>query len=227
MGAVDPRLRAAVDASIGWYEDLTALHGVPSRVADGLWMSIGPPPPLHSDVAVVEPHVSGNLVDRALADRPTWGFKDSFATIRPSGSDVRLLFAATWIHRAPAHPSGAAPRRWIRVNDPAWLADWTAHHDTADVLLPGILDRGHFAVLERRTDGIVTGGAVVRLGTGIADLSNVHAVAGHDVDWGELAADVEALFPDRGIVGYERDDALQAARAGGFETVGELRVWVR
>ncbi len=227
MPAVNPRLRAAVDASIAWYEDLTALHGVASQVEHGLWMSVGPPPPLHSDVAVVEPDASLEDVDRALADRAHWGFKDSFAVLRPSGDDVALLFAATWIHRPPANRTTAAPRRWSPVDDATGLAAWTAQHDTAEVLLPGLLDRGHFRILERRVDGRATAGAVARLGTGIVDISNVHGVDGHDPDWAELAADVEALFPGRALVGYERESALEAALSAGFDPVGELRVWVR
>ena len=227
MATVEPRLRAALDASIGWYEDLTALHGVASRIENGLWISVGPPPPLHSDVVVVEPDVTLEHVDSALADRVHWAFKDSFATLRPSGDDVHLLFAATWIHRPPAEPTGSQPGRWVPVDDAAQLAEWTATHDTAEVLLPGLLERGHFLVLERRTDGLVTGGAVARLGSGVVDLSNVHGIDGHTVDWAELAADVGAAFPGRALVGYEHGEALDDALTGGFEPVGGLRVWVR
>ena len=225
MGALDARLRLALDASIGWYEDLTALHGVASRIDGGLWMSVGPPPPLHSDVVTLEPEVATDAVDRALEDRPHWGFKDSFASVRPSGTDVTLLFAATWIHRPPTSRPTSAPRVWTAVTDATELAEW--HSDTSGVLLPGILDRGHFRLLARRSGGRIVAGAVARLGTGAVDLSNVHAHPGYEVDWTELVADVEAVFPGRALVGYERDADLVAARDAGFEQVGELRVWVR
>jgi hypothetical protein len=58
-------------------------------------------------------------------------------------------------------------------------------------------------------------------------VSNVYAVAGQPVDWAELAAVIGARFPDRPLVGYEHGHALDAALAGGFLAVGELRVWVR
>ena len=225
MRALDARLRTALDASIGWYEDLTALHGIASRIEHGLWMSLGTPPPLHSDVVTVEPDASSDAVNRALRDRPSWAFKDSFASLRPSGTDVDLLFGATWIHRPPSHTPKSAPGVWMTVTDVAELGEW--HTDTADVLLPGILERGHFRVLARRSGGRIVAGAVARLGTGAVDLSNVHAHAGYEVDWGELAADVEAVFPDRPMVGYERGADLAGARSAGFEPVGELRVWVR
>jgi len=62
---------------------------------------------------------------------------------------------------------------------------------------------------------------------GAVDVSNVYAVPGHRVDWAELAEVVDAVFPGRQLVGYERADALAAALEGGFVPVGELRVWVR
>jgi hypothetical protein len=94
------------------------------------------------------------------------------------------------------------------------------------VLLPGVLRSAHLVVLEQQVDGEAVAGAVARLGSGVVDLSNVHAAPGHDVDWDELALVVAHLFPDRALVGYQRGDDLRAAIAGGFAVTGELRVWV-
>ena len=39
--AVDPRLRQAIDANVGWYDDLFALHGVGAILDDGAWSALG------------------------------------------------------------------------------------------------------------------------------------------------------------------------------------------
>jgi len=224
---MDPRLRSAVDASIGWYEDLCALHGVGSVLTDGLWSSLRPPPPLHSDAVVVEPSVTAAAVLARIAEREHGGFKDSFATIDMAGEGMDLLFSATWIHRAPDREGAGPGHGWSVVTTAAELAEWTAGHDTAEVLLPGLLQRAHFKILAKHeADGIVAG-AVARLGSGVIDVSNVHALPGHTVDWAELASVIESHFPGRPLVGYERGDDLAAAIDGGFEPVGDLRVWVR
>jgi hypothetical protein len=224
--ALDPRLRVAVDASIGWYEDIFAIHGIRSRLEDGLWSCDGAPPPLHSDLVAVEPTVSRASVDAALAGRPTWGFKDSFATVEPAAPGGRLLFGATWIHH-PGADGGRGPSAWRRIGDATELAAWNAGWDTADVLLPAVLDRAHFAVLARMGATGIEAGAVARLGSGAVDLSNVHGVDGRAVDWEELVAAVGARFPGRPLVGYEAGDDLQASLGAGFRAVGELRVWAR
>ena len=221
----DPRLRSAVDASIGWYEDLCSLHGVGSALSGGVWSSLGPPPPLHSDAVVVEPGVGAEQVTERIAGRRHAGAKDSFASLDLRGAGMRVLFSATWVHR-PA-PAAGAPGSWSTVRTPQELAEWTARHDTSAVLLPGLLRRGHFAVLARSGDGGPVAGAVARLGSGAVDVSNVWALPGHRVDRAELAAAVGALFPGRPQVGYERGEDLEAALAGGCEAVGDLRVWVR
>ena len=225
---MDARLRSAVDASVGWYDDLCALHGVGSTLTDGLWSALGPPPPLHSDAVVVEPEVSADAVLARLDGRDRCGVKDSFATMDLSGEGMSLLFSATWIHReaGPDRRPGACAA-WLPVTGAGELAEWTARHDTRDVLLPPLLRRAHFRILARRAGGRIVAGAVARLGSGVVDASNVYAVPGHRVDWAELAGAVGAFFPGRPLVGYERGDALAAAVDGGFAPVGDLRVWVR
>ncbi len=226
-GPIDLRLRRAIDASIGWYEDLFALHGIGSRLEDGLWSSLAPPPPLHSDAVVVEPTVSAEQVMARLDGREHAGFKDSFSSIDASEVGMNLLFAATWIHRDAVPSPGAKSGAWTVVATPEELARWTSGHDTSEVLLPGLLERGHFKILAQLDGERIVAGAVARLGSGVVDLSNVHAEPGRAVDWAELAQAVDSLFPGRPIVGYERGDDLDAALDGGFVPVGELRIWVR
>jgi hypothetical protein len=224
---LDPRLRSAVDASVGWYVDVCAVHGVGSILEDGMWSALAPPPRLHSDVVVVEPEVTADRVLDRMRGRPHGSFKDSFATMdAPDG--MELLFSATWVHLEAAQRSaGGAPSPWSAVSTEEELAAWTASHDTTGVLLPGLLARANFRFLARYLDGRIVAGAVARLGSGVVDLSNVYAVPPWLVDWAELATAVALHFPDRPLVGYERGEALTSALDSGFVPTGELRVWIR
>jgi hypothetical protein len=225
---MDPRLRSAVDASVGWYDDLCALHGVGSILVDGLWSALGTPPPLHSDAVVVEPDVTADRVLARLDGRANCGVKDSFATMDLSVEGMELLFSATWIHReAQSNRGRRVPAGWVAVTGADQLSEWTGQHDTGGVLLPPLLQCAHFRILARYVDDRIVTGAVARLGSGAVDVSNVYAVPGHRVDWTELAEVVGAFFPGRPLVGYERGEALAAALDGGFSPLGELRVWFR
>jgi hypothetical protein len=225
---MDPRLRSAVDASVGWYDDLCALHGVGSILVDGIWSALDKPPPLHSDAVVVEPEVTADRVLARLDGRAHGGVKDSFATMDLSSEGMELLFSATWLHHeAGSDRRRSAPPGWVTVTGVDELAMWTGQHDTSEVLLPPLLRRAHFRILAKYVDDRIVAGAVARLGSGTVDVSNVYVVPGHDLDWAELTQVVGASFPGRPLVGYERGDALSAALDGGFVPVGELRVWVR
>jgi hypothetical protein len=223
---MDPRLRRAVDANVGWYDDLCVLHGVGSTLEHGLWVSSTSPPPLHSDAVVVEPGVSAQDVLDRLAERPQCGVKDSFATLDLSGGRMRVLFDASWIHHEGSS-SGTPSTAWGAVTTAAELATWTALHDTTGVLLPGLLSQAHFTVLARYDGGQVVAGAVARLGSGVVDVSNTYAVPGHRLDWPELVTVVSSRFPGRPLVGYTRGEELGEAVEAGFTVVGDLRVWVR
>jgi hypothetical protein len=220
---VDHRLRCAIDASIGWYDDLCALHGTASMLADGLWSALGPPPPLHSAAVTVEDNVSAERVLERLAQGPVGGVKDSFSTVDLGAAGWELLFEATWLHLPAPDVPATAPAGWQEVRDVPGLQRWTSGHDTAQVLLPGLLRSAHFRVLAKVEDERVVAGAVARLGSGIVDLSNVH---GDGLDWSELVGTVACIFPGRPLVGYEQGNDLAAALTSGFSAVGPLRVWV-
>jgi hypothetical protein len=223
---VDARLRLAIDGNVGWYEAIFALHGIGSVLDGGLWSAVGTPPPFHSHALVVEPGVPIETVEARIGDVPNASFKDGFATLDATRIGMSPLFEATWIYRAPGASRGDASA-WVDIRTVADLAAWNAGWDTDEVLVPGVLDRAQLRVLARVVDGAIEAGAVARLGSGAVDVSNVHGVGDHRVDWAEVSAAVAARFPGRPMVGYERGDDLEAARAGGWQALGPLRVWAR
>lgn len=179
---------------------------------------------MHSAAKTVEPGVDTARVARAARGRG--GVADSFADLDLGAYGFDLLFAARWIHRAPDQREldGLAPG-WRVVRSAGALSAWTAQHDTAEVLLPGILARSSFLVLARETDGRApTAGVVLHLGTGVVSVTNVWSTGG-DV-WQDLVHNATATWPGRALVGYERGADLDSALAAGFDDVGPQLVWV-
>src|SRR4051812_40772559 len=87
---MDPRLRAAVDASVRWYDDVFALHRIPVRVEDGLWVALRSPPPWHSAVKTLQPGIETGRAARAVAGFEHCSVADSFADLdlEPHGFTV-------------------------------------------------------------------------------------------------------------------------------------------
>lgn len=221
---VDPRLRAAVDASLSSYVDQFAMHDVPAVLSDGVFRALAHPPPFHSTALTVEPGLTGDLLRRLILEGPLPGVADNFCDQDLSDVGLTVLFSATWLHRPAA--VATMPPGWGRVSSRAALTVWNAAGDTTGVLLPAVLYRATYAVLEQRdADGVVAG-CVARLGSGHVYLSNVHAAPGHRCDWDQVVDAVTATFPDRPILGYEHGGDLACARDVGFEAIGDKRVWV-
>ncbi len=225
---MDPRLRASVDASVCWYDDLFAVHGIGATISDGIWFGHAPPPALHSAAKTVEPWASAEQVLPLIESFAHCTVADSFGTLDLEADGMTPMFAARWLHHPPlevAPPS--LPSGWEQVTDPDALAEWTGRHDSSDVLLPALLDRARFRVLARRDHDELLGGAVTHLCAGVVSLSNVWAEQVDDLDWVELVRLVHALHPGRAVVGYEFGEHLERALAAGFADVGPHLVWVR
>lgn len=224
MTRIDARLRAAVDASLSWYD---ALCGVRCGIEDGTWVAYDPPPPLHSVAKIVEPGTGAGRALAALESHGEGGVADSFGEpdLRAEGLD--LLFDARWIHLDAPEPPSVRPSSRSVVDTPDGLAAWTARPGTAAALLPGLLHRSSFRVLARTADGTPNAGAVTHLGSGVVLVSNVWSAPDVELDWSELIAAVVALHPGRALVGWECGPALTQALDAGFVDIGPQRVWLR
>ena len=226
---VDLCSRDAVDASLQWYDDVFAVHGIPTLLAGGLWCAKGEPPRWHSAAKTLDPTVPTDRVLLAVEQFEHCSVADSFGTLDPSAAGFELLFEATWVHRTPlVKPTGQMPGGWSVVTEPDELRSWNALHDTTGVLVPSLLAHPRFTFLARHEDGVLTGGAVLHDCRGeIVGLSNTWALPGRRLDVAAVVACVGAIHPGRGIVDYAWGADLDALVEAGFSPLGPQVVWVR
>jgi hypothetical protein len=223
---MDPRLRAAVDASRQWYDDVFALHDIPVRVDDGLWSVLAPPPPWHSAAKTLEPGVETEQVIRAVAALDHCAVADSFGDLDLAQHGFEVLIEATWLHRPPDDEPSPWPDGWSVVASADDLSEWVVAHEYAGVLTPDVLDHPRFRVLECRRDERLVGGAVTHDGDGALGLSNGWGAAELAASTEVLAA-VSALYPGRAMVDYAWGDERDAMVAAGFTPLGPQRIWAR
>ena len=224
---MDQRLRAAVDASRRWYDDVFALHGIPVRVDDGLWSALGPPPPWHSAVKTLEPGVETERVVGAVATFEHFSVADSFGDLAPERHGFELLIDARWLHREPVgETTDRLPEGWSVVDTVEELAEWATAHDYVGVLPPSVVDHPRFRILARRRAGALVGGAVAHDGGRAVGLSNTWG-EGTLATSDEVLTAVAALHPGRPLTDFARGTELDAMVAAGFTALGPQRVWVR
>ena len=223
---MDPRLSTAVQTSVRWYDDMAALHAVPTTVTDGLWHALAPMPPLHSAAKTLRPGVPRETVLRAVAAYEQVSVADSFGDLDLTADGFDLLFEATWIHR-PAPDTGPVPAGWAPVIDPAGLDAWVAVHGTGGIFVPGILHRPEFTMLARHDGDRVSAGFVVHDAGAAVGVSNACTPAGDELGWSEVLAVTAAVRPGQPVTDYTYGEELASALAHGFSPLGPQRVWVR
>jgi hypothetical protein len=222
-GRVDPRLRLAVDASRAWYDDVFALHGVPTDSDGRLWRALGDPPPYHSVVKTLQPAVSSSAVREAV--HGPGAVADSFADL--DLPDHTLLLEATWVHHPGRGPARRpVPPSWVVLRTARQLRLWGERHEYVGVLPPVVLQRQQFTVLGRYQGDELVGGAVLHDGSASVGLSNTWAADGRDTDWEELLAVAGSVHPDRSLTDYAGGVELEDMLRAGFHPVGTQRVWL-
>jgi hypothetical protein len=224
---MDRRLRAAVDASRQWYDDVFALHGLPVRVDRGLWWGPRGAPPWHSVAKSLEPGVGSDRVARVVAGLEHCSVADSFGDLDLARLGFETLIAAQWLHRGPmAAPPERLPEGWSVVDTVDGLEGWARGHDYVGVLPPAVLDHPRFLVLALHDAGHLVGGAVTHDGGGSVGLSNAWGAGSVTVSSDVLDA-VAVLHPGRSVTDYAEGTELEAMVAAGFAPLGPQRVWIR
>ena len=203
---MDPRLRAAVAASVAWYDDVFAALGIPVVRREDLWVAGGPPPPYHSAVKTLVPGVPTEDVLAAMTAFDHGTVADSFGDqdLAPHGFD--LLIDATWLHRPGS--TGAMPAGWRVVADARWT--------------DGVPSHPRLTFLGRHDDGDLVAGVVLHDTAGAVGVSN-----GWNASWADVVAAAGAVHPGRDLVDYAAGDDLAAALDAGFAALGPQRVWLR
>jgi hypothetical protein len=225
--SADPRLRTAVGASLAWYEDVFAVHRIPTRYDRGLWSALGKPPRWHSMAKTVRPDVSAARVLAAVEQFPSCSVADSHGSLDLTEHGFDPLFTATWLFRAaPASPT-PWPEGWSVVAHERELAAWNTAQDTTGVLVPAMLQHPRFTFLMRPASGQMLAGAVLHRVDDAVELSNwwAHGDAADEIRPMLRCAGV--LHPHLPVVGYARDDILRWFTDAGFDALGPQVVWVR
>jgi hypothetical protein len=205
-------------------------HGLGVERVDGCVACSGTPPRFYPNVVTVDPKIDPQVQMRSIAERTArasevFFVKDSYRALALGSLGFEPLFDARWIHRAAGLAAGRTRLSWSPVTDAeelgAWEAAWSGSADEPPLFLPAFLARPGITMLAGRADGAIVAGCIITAMGAVAGLSNVFG------DALEAISAATMTFSGRDLVGYENGDALVAALAAGFQTVGDLVVWKR
>ena len=97
----------------------------------------------------------------------------------------------------------------------------------AQIIRKAVLHESSVRVLALRDATGLAAGAVANRASSVVGVSNVFTVTtAADAVWSTVADAIATVFPSLPLGGYEHGEGLDAALAGGFTTIGALRVWL-
>ncbi|CAA9415551.1 MAG: hypothetical protein AVDCRST_MAG06-3168 [uncultured Nocardioides sp.] len=222
-------LDEAIGASLAWYDDIHAMHGIRTVVRDGLWRSTGPALPWHSIAKTLHPDLRDDAVASAVADRTDCSVADTYGTLDLSPYGFTLLFEAQWL-RHPGGPSTRGPHlpeQWSVIDSADRLATWSAIHDYAGVLTEEALSHPRLTVLARYQGMDMLAGAVLNDAGPTVGLSNLWSLDGHSSDVDGALAAAHTMYPGHPVTAYAQGDELARLTQLGFVPLGPHRVWLR
>jgi hypothetical protein len=220
---------AAARNNAEWCDAFCRTHGVDGRFDDTLWSSPVRTPPFYPDAVTLEPGVTVETVLSGIDVSEGCSVKDSYACLDLGSAGLRPLFRAEWVARERGVGTGPG---WAPVTTEEGLRAWEAARGEvpggSGFFRPALLRDEAIMVLGRFEGERVVAGAIVNRSATVVGISNVFD-AGGDLESGWDAAARVAAERWRGMtaVGYDRGAGLDAAHAAGFESAGELVVWIR
>lgn len=157
--------------------------------------------------------------------------KDSFADVDLTAARFRPLFRAEWLLRQPDRAPAASGRKWAALTTDEqlreWESAWAESPEASDFFRPALLVDEAIAVLARFDGGRIVAGAVANRSSTVIGLSNVFD-ADKDLEsaWLGGATAANALWGQMAVVSYDSGASLDGAHRAGFDSIGELCVWL-
>jgi hypothetical protein len=222
----------AANNNANLYRHMFEAHSIPYECSDELFHTTALPLPFYSSIVTRLPATKPELIND-LTRTATFDLyvKDSFADLPLKQFGFNKLFDASWFHlteKVIEDTSG-----WERVKTAQQLEHW----ETAWKASGNLTDRQMFplALLTNPNmtfwgfgkAGQYTKGFIGNSSDNSTGLSNIFAGALSPQDFRQIASLLQAWQPSKSIVGYARDETLHCAMQAGFESSGNLTVWVK
>ncbi len=224
-----------------WCDLVCRTHGVLGEFCQHSWINRHKTPPFYPNLATLEGSKSTEQCEtiRELVemDIPVeWTVKDSFGTLNLSSDGFRELLNGEWIRwpassKMPeAYTSGV---RWAKVVDRKELTQWErgwrgTAAESQPLFLPALIEDERIIIVGAFREDAVVAGCIGNRSEDVVGISNIF---GPDQRAKEFRSGCVAaiLGWSKGLplVGYESGLDLVAMNSLGFETVGQLKVWVR
>lgn len=238
---VKDKTQQAIFNNIGLSEAIFSSRRIKFEQTDFICYSSEKTPPLYSNLVTISKDWKPDDIFRSIDNRceqekwDRWSVKDSFGVLDLSEYGFTKLFDAQWIYLGAEkfRPRAADVNlRYEIVNAEDVLARWRIAWDSDEQLGKEIFDRKLLddpkVYFVAGFDGkqILSGCLVNRTGN-VLGISNFFAPDEDIAYWSGAIGFIFGSIERLNVVGYERKALASKLRMLGFETAGDLTVWLK
>jgi hypothetical protein len=235
------KLQKAIRNNNGLYEAIFSGHNIKSHRTDSIWYSLEETPPLYSNLITISKDWKPDAIFRAIdlnyeeGKWDKWSLKDSFGVLDLSRHGFTRLFDAQWMYLEAANfiqIEGGQKLRYEILNRedalPAWRSAWDSDERLGEEIFDTKLladQRVHF-VAGYKEEQIVSG-CFLNKTDDVLGVSNFFSPGEGIGYWSDMISFICGSIECLDIVGYERNDLVEKLQSLGFESIGNLTVWLK
>ena len=223
------------------YQEIFESQNIESNFTDSIWYCLDKTPPLYSNLVTIseewKPDDIFRNIDRKYESGKweEWSVKDSFGLLDLAEYGFAKLFDAQWIYLEAEEftpESESRNQKYEIVKNQDDLAKWRTGWDSDEklgelIFSPKLLNNPRvYFVAGYEEKQIVSGCFVNRTGN-VLGVSNFFSPGNDSGYWSEMMGFIFDSIARADIVGYERKEFVDKLRLFGFETVGNLTVWLK
>ena len=235
------KLKKAILNNNDLYEAVFKPQNIKSHRNDAIWYCLEEIPPFYSNLVTVSENWKPDEIFKTIDENfknenwNKWSIKDSFAALDLSDYGFKKLFAAKWfyLNAAKFTPIKAETELHFKIIKTEkdlsdWRIAWDSNEDLGkQIFHPEILNDPKLYFVAGYKNDRIECGCLLNETENILGISNFSAPEKNIEYWSEIIRFVFDSIKFTDIVGYERKDLTEKLKNLGFETIGDLIVWLR
>ena len=235
------KLQKAIFNNNGLYEAIFSNHNLQPIKASSIWYSLEKTPPLYSNLVTFSEDWLPDDIFRSIElnyekERWSgWSIKDSFNVLDLSKYGFQKLFDAQWIYLEAAKFKEKKTNKNLRyeiVNGEDLLSMWRIAWDSdeqlgKEIFNAKLLDNPKVCFVAGFERKQIVSGCFVNKTDDVLGVSNFFAPDENTDYWSDILGFILDSIERIDIVGYEQKEVASKLRSFGFESVGNLSVWLK
>ena len=238
---MDERLRKTIRNNNDLYGAVFSNLHVSFQETEEIWYSLEKAPPYYSNVVTRSRTWKPDEVFRKLDSTAIqnqwagWSIKDSFSTLDLTLHGFNQLFQAQWMYLDVEHFNPITPHVNVEYKIlakeeeiSAWRLAWDPNIDLGKrIFSPGLVKNPKIHFIASYQGDQLVSGCLVNQTDDVLGISNFFS-PGNDISyWSDTICHILSSIGRMDIVGYERRELVKNLRNLGFQSIGDLIVWVK